>query len=141
MISFLLTALAYILLTISASQFLLSIPVPMLLLLLYVIPIIINFIVQRLQEKRFRLMSSLILPSFSLLYYLGFSYLTSSTGTWSQFIQANEFSNSQMSLNITTNLFASSQLIFVGLLFYGISLATVIISNKVNAKEGEKKYA
>ena len=43
-------------------------------------------------------------------------------------------SDEDMQLDIALNLFDGSQILFISLLFYGVSLASHFISNKVSSK-------
>lgn len=130
----LLTFALYGVLAVVTSYLLSFLSVPLFLLVIYVLPLIANLIVYRRQKNTWKCLSALVLPTFSVASYLLFAYLTSLNGAWLDFVQSNTISDENMQLDIATNLFEPSQVLFIGLLFYGVSLAYHFISNKVSNK-------
>ena len=107
---------------------------PLFLLVIYALPLLLNFIVYKVQKGEWKFWTALVLPTVSVAAYLLFAYLTSSNGTWIEFAQMNMISDEDMQLDIALNLFDGSQILFISLLFYGVSLASHFISNKVSSK-------
>ena len=112
--------------------------VPILLFSLYVLPLIINFIGYKLKQLKCKTFLTFLLPTMSLLGYLVFAYVTVKSGTWTNFVNINTFSNSDMSVKVGMNLLSVSQLVFVTLLFYGVSLTTHFINKKISVNKGAK---
>lgn len=104
--------------------------VPILLFSLYVLPLIINFIGYKLKQLKCKTFLTFLLPTMSLLGYMVFAYVTVKSGTWTNFVNINTFSNSDMSVKVGMNLLSVAQLVFVTLLFYGVSLTTHFINKK-----------
>ena len=130
----LLITLIYLLTTL-ATIFLLP---PILLFSLYVLPLIINFIGYKLKQLKCKTFLTFLLPTMSLLGYLVFAYVTVKSGTWTNFVNINTFSNSDMSVKVGMNLLSVSQLVFVTLLFYVVSLTTHFINKKISVNKGAK---
>ncbi|MFQ9890574.1 MAG: Msa family membrane protein [Streptococcus sp.] len=110
--------------------------VPILLFSLYVLPLIINFIGYKLKQLKCKTFLTFLLPTMSLLGYLVFAYVTVKSGTWTNFVNINTFSNSDMSVKVGMNLLSVSQLVFVTLLFYVVSLTTHFINKKISVNKG-----
>ncbi|MEX2784203.1 Msa family membrane protein [Streptococcus sp. H49] len=122
-------AIIYIILTLAGSHFLLALSASSFALLVYVLPLVLNFLVTKVQKTdKQKLIASVVCPTLSLLYYIGLTYLSSSSGVWSKFVEVNSVANSSVSMEITKTPLAASQLIFVALVFYGVSLAAYFIA-------------
>lgn len=134
----LLITLIYLLTTLSTIFLLPHMSVPILLFSLYVLPLIINFIGYKLKQLKCKTFLTFLLPTMSLLGYLVFAYVTVKSGTWTNFVNINTFSNSDMSVKVGMNLLSVSQLVFVTLLFYGVSLTTHFINKKISVNKGAK---
>lgn len=134
----LLITLIYLLTTLATIFLLPHMPVPILLFSLYVLPLIINFIGYKLKQLKCKTFLTFLLPTMSLLGYLVFAYVTVKSGTWTNFVNINTFSNSDMSVKVEMNLLSVSQLVFVTLLFYGVSLTTHFINKKISVNKGAK---
>ena len=126
----LLITLIYLLTTLTTIFLLPHMSVPILLFSLYVLPLIINFIGYKLKQLKCKTFLTFLLPTMSLLGYMVFAYVTVKSGTWTNFVNINTFSNSDMSVKVEMNLLSVSQLVFVTLLFYGVSLTTHFINKK-----------
>ena len=134
----LLITLIYLLTTLATIFFLPHMSVPVLLFSLYVLPLIINFIGYKLKQLKCKTFLTFLLPTMSLLGYMVFAYVTVKSGTWTNFVNINTFSNSDMSVKVGMNLLSVSQLVFVTLLFYGVSLTTHFINKKISVNKGAK---
>lgn len=134
----LLITLIYLLTTLTTIFLLPHMSVPILLFSLYVLPLIINFIGYKLKQLKCKTFLTFLLPTMSLLGYLVFAYVTVKSGTWTNFVNINTFSNSDMSVKVGMNLLSVSQLVFVTLLFYGVSLTTHFINKKISVNKGAK---
>lgn len=134
MISLLLSIITYSAITIVNSYLSLQLSIPLFLLTFYVLPLSVNFVIYKIQKVNWKSLTAIVLPTFSLVSYLAFAYITSSNGSWLKFVQINTMSDNNMSLEIATDLFATSQVLFVAVLFYGVSLAHHFISQKVSNK-------
>lgn len=134
----LLITLIYLLTTLTTIFLLPHMSVPILLFSLYVLPLIINFIGYKLKQLKCKTFLTFLSPTMSLLGYLVFAYVTVKSGTWTNFVNINTFSNSDMSVKIGMNLLSVSQLVFVTLLFYGVSLTTHFINKKISVNKGAK---
>lgn len=134
----LLITLIYLLTTLSTIFLLPHMSVPILLFSLYVLPLIINFIGYKIKQLKCKTFLTFLLPTMSLLGYMVFAYVTVKSGTWTNFVNINTFSNSDMSVKVGMNLLSVSQLVFVTLLFYGVSLTTHFINKKISVNKGAK---
>ena len=134
----LLITLIYLLTTLATIFLLPNMSVPILLFSLYVLPLIINFIGYKLKQLKCKTFLTFLLPTMSLLGYMVFAYVTVKSGTWTNFVNINTFSNSDMSVKVGMNLLSVSQLVFVTLLFYGVSLTTHFINKKISVNKGAK---
>ena len=134
----LLITLIYLLTTLATIFLLPHMSVPILLFSLYVLPLIITFIGYKLKQLKCKTFLTFLLPTMSLLGYMVFAYVTVKSGTWTNFVNINTFSNSDMSVKVGMNLLSVSQLVFVTLLFYGVSLTTHFINKKISVNKGAK---
>lgn len=134
----LLITLIYLLTTLTTIFLLPHMSVPILLFSLYVLPLIINFIGYKLKQLKCKTFLTFLLPTMSLLGYMVFAYVTVKSGTWTNFVNINTFSNSDMSVKVGMNLLSVSQLVFVTLLFYVVSLTTHFINKKISVNKGAK---
>lgn len=134
----LLITLIYLLTTLTTIFLLPHMSVPILLFSLYVLPLIINFIGYKLKQLKCKTFLTFLLPTMSLLGYMVFAYVTVKSGTWTNFVNINTFSNSDMSVKVGMNLLSVAQLVFVTLLFYGVSLTTHFINKKISVNKGAK---
>ena len=134
----LLITLIYLLTTLATIFLLPHMSVPILLFSLYVLPLIITFIGYKLKQLKCKTFLTFLLPTMSLLGYVVFAYVTVKSGTWTNFVNINTFSNSDMSVKVGMNLLSVSQLVFVTLLFYGVSLTTHFINKKISVNKGAK---
>ncbi|HEM3868257.1 TPA: hypothetical protein U1V35_002031 [Streptococcus suis] len=142
MIFILLLSLFYICLTVASSQLLLSLSVPVLLLLTYLLPPIVNSICMGLQKtESWKAWSAGIFPTMSMIFYAAFAYITSSNGQWAQFSQLNTVSDDVMSVEVASDLLAPSQMLFVAVVYYGIAFATYFIQQTGRQKEKGVTYA
>ncbi|AER18397.1 TPA: hypothetical protein U1B69_001385 [Streptococcus suis] len=135
MIFILLLSLFYTCLTVVSSQLLLSLSVPILLLLTYLLPPIVNSICLGLQkDNSWKAWSAGIFPTMSMIFYATFAYITSSNGQWAQFSQLNTVSDDVMSVEVASNLLAPSQILFVAVVYYGVAIATYFIQQTSRQK-------
>ncbi|HEM6495839.1 TPA: hypothetical protein U2E39_001864 [Streptococcus suis] len=138
----LLLSLFYTCLTVVSSQLLLSLSVPILLLLTYLLPPIVNSICLGLQkDNSWKAWSAGIFPTMSMIFYATFAYITSSNGQWAQFSQLNTVSDDVMSVEVASNLLAPSQILFVAVVYYGVAIATYFIQQTSRQKEKGVTYA
>ncbi|MGJ5932380.1 Msa family membrane protein [Streptococcus suis] len=142
MIFILLLSLLYTCLTVVSSQLLLSLSVPILLLLTYLLPPIVNSIcLGLLKDNSWKAWSAGIFPTMSMIFYAAFAYITSSNGQWDQFSQLNTVSDDVMSVEVASNLLAPSQILFVAVVYYGVAIATYFIQQTSRHKEKGVTYA
>ncbi|WP_449457533.1 Msa family membrane protein [Streptococcus suis] len=142
MIFILLLSLFYTCLTVVSSQLLLSLSVPILLLLTYLLPPIVNSIcLGLLKDNSWKAWSAGIFPTMSMIFYAAFAYITSSNGQWAQFSQLNTVSDDVMSVEVASDLLAPSQILFVAVVYYGIVFATYFIQQTGRQKEKGVTYA
>ncbi|HEM5343498.1 TPA: hypothetical protein U1399_000353 [Streptococcus suis] len=142
MIFILLLSLLYTCLTVVSSQLLLSLSVPILLLLTYLLPPIVNSIcLGLLKDNSWKAWSAGIFPTMSMIFYAAFAYITSSNGQWAQFSQLNTVSDGVMSVEVASNLLAPSQILFVAVVYYGVAIATYFIQQTSRQKEKGVTYA
>lgn len=142
MIFIILLSLLYTCLTVVSSQLLLSLSVPILLLLTYLLPPIVNSIcLGLLKDNSWKAWSAGIFPTMSMIFYAAFAYITSSNGQWAQFSQLNTVSDDVMSVEVASNLLAPSQILFVAVVYYGVAIATYFIQQTSRQKEKGVTYA
>ncbi|HEM5233058.1 TPA: hypothetical protein U2C01_001613 [Streptococcus suis] len=142
MIFILLLSLLYTCLTVVSSQLLLSLSVPILLLLTYLLPPIVNSIcLGLLKDNSWKAWLAGIFPTMSMIFYAAFAYITSSNGQWAQFSQLNTVSDDVMSVEVASNLLAPSQILFVAVVYYGVAIATYFIQQTSRQKEKGVTYA
>ncbi|HEM3184715.1 Msa family membrane protein [Streptococcus suis] len=142
MIFILLLSLLYTCLTVVSSQLLLSLSVPILLLLTYLLPPIVNSIcLGLLKDNSWKAWSAGIFLTMSMIFYAAFAYITSSNGQWAQFSQLNTVSDDVMSVEVASNLLAPSQILFVAVVYYGVAIATYFIQQTSRQKEKGVTYA
>ncbi|AML45662.1 Msa family membrane protein [Streptococcus suis] len=142
MIFILLLSLLYTCLTVVSSQLLLSLSVPILLLLTYLLPPIVNSIcLGLLKDNSWKAWSAGIFPTMSMIFYAAFAYITSSNDQWAQFSQLNTVSDDVMSVEVASNLLAPSQILFVAVVYYGVAIATYFIQQTSRQKEKGVTYA
>ncbi|HEL2430607.1 TPA: hypothetical protein TZW65_000889 [Streptococcus suis] len=142
MIFILLLSLLYTCLTVVSSQLLLSLSVPILLLLTYLLPPIVNSIcLGLLKDNSWKAWSAGIFPTMSMIFYAAFAYITSSNGQWAQFSQLSTVSDDVMSVEVASNLLAPSQILFVAVVYYGVAIATYFIQQTSRQKEKGVTYA
>lgn len=137
----LIAAMIYAVLAFAGSQFLLALSAPAFALLVYIFPLILNFLVTKMQKNDTqKLIASLVSPTRGAI-LCWFCFLSLSSGAWSKFVEANNVANSSIILEITTTPLDASQLIFVSLVFFGISLATYFISKASLSKNRGVQHA
>lgn len=142
MIFILLLSLFYICLTVISSQLLLSLSVPILLLLTYLLPLIVNSICLGLQkDNSWKVWSAGIFPTMSMIFYATFAYITSSNGQWAQFAQLHTVSDDVMSVELAGELLVPSQMLFIAVVYYGVAIATYFIQQTSRQKEKGVTYA
>ncbi|HFR3914914.1 TPA: Msa family membrane protein, partial [Streptococcus suis] len=116
--------------------------VPILLLLTYLLPPIVNSIcLGLLKDNSWKAWSAGIFPTMSMIFYAAFAYITSSNGQWAQFSQLNTVSDDVMSVEVASNLLAPSQILFVAVVYYGVAIATYFIQQTSRQKEKGVTYA
>lgn len=143
MLLILLALITYVLLPYLVSNMLLLLSLPLFMILVYVVPVILNLIVTKYQKTyRAKLISTLILPVFSILFFIAFAYLSLDSGYWMEYVHMNSITDSDMSIEISENLLDISQIVFAVLVYFGSSIAFYIISkfNK-KLKENGVQYA
>ncbi|HFR3159611.1 TPA: Msa family membrane protein [Streptococcus suis] len=142
MIVILLLSLFYICLTVVSSQLLLSLSVPILLLLTYLLPPIVNSIcLGLLKDNSWKAWSVGIFPTMSMIFYAAFAYITSSNGQWAQFAQLHTVSDDVMSVELAGELLVPSQMLFIAVVYYGVAIATYFIQQTSRQKEKGVTYA
>ena len=142
MIFILLLSLFYICLTVASSQLLLSFSVPILLLLTYLLPPIVNSICLGLQKAgSWKVWSVGIFPTMSMIFYAAFAYITSSNGQWAQFAQLNTVSDDVMNVELAGELLVPSQMLFVALIYYSTAIATYFVQQAGRKKDKGVTYA
>lgn len=143
MVFIILATLIYAALTAVSTTFLTSLSVPVFLGILYVVPVGINLLLTYMQKTdKSKLLSTLVLPTLSIGFYLLFARLTSESGAWSEFVQMNTLEEADMSVDIAENLFSVGQLVFASLTYY-VSSAGMYVLTKATKKQEMKgiKYA
>lgn len=75
---------------------------------------------------------------FSTIFYTAFSWVTEKVGTWTAFIEKNSMSSDSLTIEIDPNGFDTTQIIFMLLTYFGISLALYFLLNRKEIKSGEK---
>lgn len=143
MLFIILVALIYAALTAFSASFLASLSVPIFFIGLYMLPIIINLLFTKLQKnEKYKLINTILFPTMSLVFYMLFAYITSKTGAWSEFVNTNTLVDGDITVDIAKNLFSSSQVVFVVLIYYVSSLAYYVLSKVTKKKEMKGvKYA
>lgn len=133
-----LLAVIYLGLALVGAQLLPFMSAPVFALLVYVLPLVLTALVVKFQRtNRWRWLASLISPALAILFYIGLAKSALASGAWSSFVANNTMSNSSISLNISSTPLDVMQLLFVSLVFYGVSLAGyVIISRSKTAHQG-----
>lgn len=143
MVFIILATLIYAALTAVSTTFLTSLSVPVFLGILYVVPVGINLLLTYMQKTdKSKLLSTLVLPTLSIGFYLLFARLTTDSGVWSEFVQMNTLEEADMSVDIAENLFSVGQLVFASLTYY-VSSAGMYVLTKATKKQEMKgiKYA
>ncbi len=143
MLHIFLSTLIYTILVSVSSSFLTSLPVPVFLGILYVLPIIVNLLFIKLQKNdTSKLIYSMLLPTMATVSYLIFAYITSISGAWAEFVKMNTLTDGTMSIDIAENLFSSSQILFVVFVNYVSSAAYYLLTKVAQKKEMKGiKYA
>lgn len=135
-------ALLYAGLALIGAQILPTLSAPLFALLVYILPLVINAVVVHWQKtNRLKWLSSLLCPAFSILFYIGLAKLALDSGAWSTFVSANTMSNSSISLDISQTPLDGVQLLFVSLVFYGISLASRFLVARQHSTQAGGRYA
>lgn len=135
-------ALLYAGLALVGAQFLPVLSAPLFALLVYILPLVINAVVVHWQKtNRLKWLSSLLCPAFSILFYIGLAKLALDSGAWSTFVSANTMSNSSISLDISQTPLDGVQLLFVSLVFYGVSLASRFLVARQHSTQAGGRYA
>ena len=78
MLLLLLAVVIYAVLALATSYLLPFLSVPLVLLVIYALPLLLNFIVYKVQKGEWKFWTALVLPTVSVAAYLLFAYLTSS---------------------------------------------------------------
>lgn len=129
MVFIILATLLYAALTAVSTTFLTSLSVPVFLGILYVVPVGINLLLTYMQKTdKSKLLSTLVLPTLSIGFYLLFARLTTDSGVWSEFVQMNTLEEADMSVDIAENLFSVGQLVFVTLTYYASSAGMYVLT-------------
>lgn len=129
-------------LTLLGNQFLSSMSVVLYLALIYLLPPLLNVLGITLRKNKTEKLSlSLILPLFSTLFYAALSWVTEKSGSWQAFVNHNTVSNQNLTVEIEANGFDPSQIIFMVLVYFGISLTAYYLSTKKDKKQRGKQYA
>lgn len=138
-----LVLLFYLLSITISANLLTTLTVPVFFGVLYVLPIAINILFIKLQKNNiYKMIYSLVLPTLALVSYFLFAYITSKSGAWLEFINMNTISNGDISIDIAKNLFSSSQISFVVLIYYASSVAYYLFTKASKKKEMKGiKYA
>lgn len=132
-------AILYLILTVLGIYFLPSMSVLIYLGMIYLLPPVMNYIlVTSRKQKKEKFTLSLVLPVFSTLFYAAFSWITEKIGTWMTFIEKNSMSSDSLTVEIDPNGFDTTQIIFMLLTYFGISLALYFLLNRKEVKSGEK---
>lgn len=130
MVLFLVASIVYTLLALFSAYWLLHLTPPLLLMLLYVLPVGMNLVFYKYQNRKYSRMSLLLFPSLSLLCYILFAYVSNMTGVWREFVGLHTISNENVSVEVAQNLLSVSQILFILVLFYGTLFAYYFISEK-----------
>ncbi len=132
-------AILYSILTVLGIYFLPSMSVLVYLGMIYLLPPVMNYIlVVARKQKKEKFTLSLVLPVFSTIFYTAFSWVTEKVGTWTAFIEKNSMSSDSLTIEIDPNGFDTTQIIFMLLTYFGISLALYFLLNRKEIKSGEK---
>lgn len=95
---------------------------------MYLAPVVINAILVQFQKRKVDGRKlSVILPTLSTIGYGIYAYFATVTGSWQEFALRNTVSGENFSLEIGTELFATSDMIFIGLVFFALSGLNYII--------------
>ncbi|WP_438059049.1 Msa family membrane protein [Streptococcus ruminicola] len=138
-LTFFIAAVLYLIITALGVYFLPSMSVLVYLGMIYLLPPVMNYILVTIRKhKKEKLILSLVLPVFSTLFYAAFSWITEKTGTWMTFIEKNSMSSDSLTVEIDPNGFDTTQIIFMLLTYFGISLALYFLLNRKEVKSGEK---
>lgn len=119
MILFILSIIAYIALLLVDLKFFLLFSPPVFLLMVYILPLLINWVLTHFQKKELKVASMVVFPTLSALFFLAFAYLTLKNGSWFQFIELNTVSGEDVSIDISSSLLEMGQLTFMALVYYG----------------------
>lgn len=107
---------------------------------MYLAPVITNAIlVHRQKNKDDGKKMSLILPVISTIGYGAYSYLATMTGAWREFALRHTVSGENFSMEIDPELFSSSDMIFIAIIFFALAGLNYIIYS-ISKKE-VKQYA
>lgn len=138
-LTFFIAAVLYLIITALGVYFLPSMSVLVYLGMIYLLPPVMNYILVTIRkQKKEKFILSLVLPVFSTLFYAAFSWITEKTGTWMTFIEKNSMSSDSLTVEIDPNGFDTTQIIFMLLTYFGISLALYFLLNRKEIKSGEK---
>ncbi|TDE67976.1 hypothetical protein E0E02_04545 [Streptococcus sp. KCJ4932] len=138
-LTFFIAAVLYLIITALGVYFLPSMSVLVYLGMIYLLPPVMNYILVTIRKhKKEKFILSLVLPVFSTLFYAAFSWITEKTGTWMTFIEKNSMSSDSLTVEIDPNGFDTTQIIFMLLTYFGISLALYFLLNRKEVKSGEK---
>jgi hypothetical protein len=139
MLTIALIFLFYVLLTVVSINSLLSLPVPLFLGIIYLVPIVVNSLTTILQkENKKKLLYSLLSPAAAFLFYISFAFFTMKSGVWLEFVQANTVSTADMSVDVAENLLSIEQILFAVLAYLSPSAVCYFFSrtSQLNTNKG-----
>lgn len=95
---------------------------------MYLAPVVINSLLVHLQKKKSEGKKlSIVLPFISIVGYAGFSFFATSTGAWKEFALRHTVNSENFRLEIGTDLFSVSDMVFIGLVFFALAGLNYII--------------
>lgn len=130
----------YLAMTILGINFLTQMSALSYIALIYLVPPIYNFLVLKFQRSKILFFSSL-LPLLASIFYASLSWVTEANGTWLTFVERNTISSSNFSLEIEPNGFDITQIIFLTLVYFGLTFGQYYLMNRKNTEVRGDMYA
>lgn len=133
MLVILVSLISYVVLGVIVAVALKSIPVMLLILILYILPPLVNIIISNSKYIRkycnFKF-ASFSLPTVSLIFYLVFAVIVTLSGGWQEYVVLNSKNIGDVSVEITENILSVSQIVFVILIYYALSGFNYIVRRR-----------
>lgn len=114
-----------------SSFMLLNLPVVVVLGLIYGMPLILSIVTVVVQKtNKYKLLVTFIHPILSVVFYGAFMFAAIRSGAWETFVRMQTIESNHVTLNITQTPLDSSQIMFIVIMFFSVSLGTYVVTRK-----------